>query len=375
MCEYANTQPKLSRTLRLLVENGKDGFYKGPVGEAIINAIQEARGKMCLDDLENHKTAFVDPIHYEHNGFKVYECPPNGQGIVALQALGVLDSLVEDGKIPDIGKIQHNSAEYLHILIECLRLAFADAFHYVADPDHIPDPQLLLSRDYLKTRADLFNHDVKNECITNGELPISCDTVYFSVVDQDGNGCSFIGIIPKGCGFTLQNRGCGFSLNTQGYNLYQPEKRPYHTIIPSMITKNDELHAVFGVMGGYMQPQGHLQVLLNLLHFGMDPQRSLDQPRFCIDVFEDIVFIEDGIDSIEAVESALKRKGHNIIVKKSYERAVFGRGQVIIRSSSQSKKHAEQPLNTGDSLGSACEDSIILAVGSDPRSDGCASAR
>ncbi|OLY80267.1 putative gamma-glutamyltransferase YwrD [Smittium mucronatum] len=352
------SNPNLAKTLRILAKEGKEGFYKGPVADAIVQTLSKLGSGISHKDLESHQSSIVEPISIDYKGYTVYECPPNGQGIVALQALGIIDSLVRAKKINPLSKYTHNSKEYLHLLIESLRIAFSDAASFIGDPEFSGfDPQSILNREYLELRSLCFSPESRNSNLVHGYPISSSDTVYFSVIDEQGNGCSFICIIPKGLGFTLQNRASNFSLNTGSLNLYEPNKRPYHTIIPSMVTKNNELYAVFGVMGGFMQPQGHVQVLLNLIEFGNTPQKALDLPRICIDPFEETVLLEDGIECIDE----LSQLGHKVEMVCGDSRSAFGRGQVILRL-----KHSNKL--TGN-------ETIVLAAGCDPRSDGCSSAR
>ncbi|PFH54779.1 hypothetical protein AMATHDRAFT_134167 [Amanita thiersii Skay4041] len=367
--------PNLARTFREVAKHGKDGFYKGRIAEAIVDLIQSQGGVMELEDLANHSTAFVEPIKYTYaNEVTVYECPPNGQGITALIALGILDSMQEQGIIKPLLKMEHNSPQYLHALIEALRLAFADSQWYVTDPDveHVP-VQELLSKEYLSKRAQLFNPEKTNPEVIHGNPVNSSDTVYFSVTDQWGNACSYIqsnyggfgtAAIPKGCGFTLQNRGCGFVLQENHPNALKGGKRPYHTIIPALATKGDELFLCYGVMGGFMQqPQGHVQVLLNILR-GFTVQAALDAPRFCIsagmpdsqnrsagkagDVNSEVYF-EDGITQ-ETVDK-LRDMGHDTRLASGFHRGMMGRGQVIQKIDDASGER-------------------VWAAGSDPRADG-----
>ncbi|KAH9947920.1 gamma-glutamyltranspeptidase [Amylocystis lapponica] len=365
--------PNLAKTFREVAEHGKDGFYKGRVAEAIVELIQSKGGVMDLEDLANHETDFVEPIKYTFHGeVTVYECPPNGQGITALLALGILENLEEQGQIRSLLEMEHNSAEYLHALIEALRLAFADSQYYVTDPDkvHVPVTELL-SKQYLASRAKLFD-SAKSTPVVHGNPANSSDTVYFTVADQWGNACSFIqsnyagfgtGAIPKGCGFTLQNRGSNFNLNPDHPNALKGGKRPYHTIIPAMALRGDELFLSYGVMGGYMQPQGHVQVLLNMLR-GFTAQAALDAPRFCIsagspdsqseqtgsagDVNSEVYF-EEGIP--ESVQQQLREMGHDARSVAGFSRGQLGRGQVIQKLTDPSGRR-------------------VWAAGSDPRADG-----
>ncbi|KAG8753974.1 hypothetical protein FRC12_011360 [Ceratobasidium sp. 428] len=369
--------PDLARTFRTLVSEGKKGFYTGRVAEAIVELIKSKGGVMELDDLATHDTEFVEPISYTFAGeVTLYECPPNGQGITALMALGILEAAQEIGKIKPLLEMEHNSVEYLHSLIEALRLAFADTQYYVTDPEVVRVPvKEMLSKEYLKQRAELFNPTASIPDVYHGDPVHSTDTVYFSVTDQWGNGCSYIqsnyagfgtAAIPEGCGFTLQNRGSGFVLEDGHPNQLAGGKRPYHTIIPALATRGDELFLVFGVMGGYMQPQGHIQVLLNILR-GFTVQSALDAPRFCISAgspdapvsnsrqagdINSEVYFEEGIPT-ETVEK-LKSMGHDAYVLSGYKRVMMGRGQIIQRLSSNE---------------------LVWAAGSDPRGDGHAVAQ
>ncbi|QSS64472.1 gamma-glutamyltranspeptidase [Histoplasma capsulatum] len=337
--------PTLAQTFRTLAKEGKKGFYQGRIGEAIVKVVQDLGGRLSLDDLKYHMetgSQDVDAISLKLNptdigGIKrdgkgeieIWEHPPNGQGIVALMALGILEELSRTGKIPHFAAEQHNSSVYLHAIIESLRIAFADASWWVTDPDveKVPSKKLI-SRAYLAQRAELFDPDKACDVIDHGSPAHNhCDTVYFAVTDQEGNGMSFINsnyggfgtcIIPQGCGFTLQNRGANFSLTPGHPNVLAPRKRPYHTIIPAIVTNTSDnsLHTVYGVMGGFMQPQGHVQVLMNMLAFDQTPQTALDAPRICI-----------GAGMPEREE--LKELGHNVEVLKGFKRGMFGRGQVI----------------------------------------------
>lgn len=371
--------PNLAKTFRALAAEGKAGYYKGRVAEAIVELIKSKGGIMELEDLAKHDTDFVEPISYTFNGeVTVYECPPNGQGLAALLTLGILDNLEDQGKIGSILEMEHNSPEYLHTLVEALRLAFADTQYYVADPavEHVPVKELL-SKEYLASRAKLFDPKSTNPNIVHGNPVHSSDTVYFSVSDQWGNACSFIqsnyagfgtGAVPKGCGFTLQNRGSNFNLTPGHPNALKGGKRPYHTIIPAMALRGDELFLSYGVMGGFMQPQGHVQVLLNMLR-GFTAQAALDAPRFCISAgspetqsdatgsagdINSEVYFEDGIS--DDVVKKLQAMGHDARRASGFSRGMLGRGQVIQR--------------VVDANGNR-----VWVAGSDPRADGHAAAQ
>jgi len=287
-------------------------------------------------------------------------------------ALGILEEMEKAGKIPTFKAEEHNSAPYLHALIEALRIAFADASWYVSDPNISKVPvKELLSPSYLAERASLFDPTKANPGIYDHGSPAHnhSDTVYFAVSDKDGNAISFInsiyqadfgsGIIPQGCGFVLHNRGGNFNLQAGHPNVLAPRKRPYHTIIPAMITNvsDGSLHSIFGVMGGFMQPQGQVQVLFNMLVFNYNPQQSIDSPRFCINAEGvvsskqgKVVYLEDGIS--EEVCEQLKKMGHQAEIVKGKKRHTFGRGQ-LIRSFIQ-------------------DGQVVYSAGSDLRADGAA---
>ncbi|KAL8808831.1 MAG: hypothetical protein Q9200_003982, partial [Gallowayella weberi] len=305
--------PTLANTFRLLAANGKEGFYSGSVAEALVKVLRDRGGHYEMDDLSYHLqqgNEVVDAIKLRFNGqnigkvhshpidgqpgrladsegVDVWEQPPNGQGIVALMALGILEELERTNQIPTFTESDHNSVPYLHAIIESLRIAFADANWFVTDPSVSKVPtEGMLSRTYLASRAKLFDPKRASDIIDHGSPAHNhCDTVYFAVTDKDGNAASFINsnysgfgscIVPRGCGFTLQNRGANFSLEENHPNVLAPQKRPYHTIIPAIVTNASDgsLHTVYGVMGGFIQPQGHVQVLLNMLTFKYNPQAA-----------------------------------------------------------------------------------------------------
>lgn len=307
----------------------------------------------------------------DSHGVEIWEHPPNGQGIVALMALGIFEALEESGVVPRFKPEDHNSAAYLHAVIESLRIAFGDASWFISDPSHSKVPCAeLVSRPYLAERAKLFDPAKASDKIYDRGSPAhnNSDTVYFAVTDKYGNGISFInsvfhsfgsGIVPQGTGFVLQNRGGGFRLTPDHPNSLAPGKRPYHTIIPAMLTNahDNSLHSVYGVMGGFMQPQGHLQVLLNMLAFKHNPQAALDAPRFLIgaenmpgDGFGRKVFLEEGIK--EEVCEKLRGMGHEAEMVDGHRRRLFGRGQLI-------RSHVEEGV-------------VVYSAGSDPRGDGAA---
>ncbi|MEW5872683.1 MAG: gamma-glutamyltransferase family protein [Chloroflexota bacterium] len=350
--------PGLARTLRTISEGGKSAFYQGEIAEAIARTVQAAGGCMTVADLAAHHSTWEPAIHTDYRGVRIWECPPNGQGLTALLALNILEGF-------DLQALAPLSAARLHLEIEALRLAFADTRWYVADPAFAPAPlHALLSKEYAAGRRSLIDPGRAQPGQLRGEPAAGSDTVYFSVVDEQGNACSFInsnymgfgtGIVPAGWGFSLQNRGHNFSLQPGHPNALAPGKRPYHTIIPALATRpaldgGENLYACFGVMGGFMQPQGHLQVVTTLVDDGLDPQAALDRPRFCIQdgTAGGAVALEEGIPV--DVMSSLSEMGHTVEPVSGLRRALFGRGQVILREA-----------ETG-----------VLWGGSDPRADGCA---
>jgi gamma-glutamyltranspeptidase/glutathione hydrolase len=345
--------PTLAHTFKALAEHGKDGFYKGRVAEAIVTLLHNMGGVMALEDLENHITTFPEPIKTNYRGVDVYEIPPNGQGITALIALNILEGF-------DITEFEHSSVKHLHTMIEAMRIAFADARWFVADPDVVSVPiQGLISKKYAYRRRKLLDSSKATVDVIRGTPIAGSDTVYFCVVDGDGNACSFInsnykgfgtGLIPENCGFTLQNRGSNFVMNPEHPNCLAPNKRPYHTIIPGMALKDGELYGPFGVMGGFMQPQGHVQVIINMVDYGMDPQAALDASRFYIMGGESRgeVLLEEGIS--QTTMQSLKSMGHEVVPRSGLSRIIFGKGQIILRN----------------------PDSGVLCAGSDSRGDGLA---
>lgn len=346
--------PGLARTFKAVAAGGKDAYYKGEIARALVEVVRGAGGVMTLEDLAAHESTWDEPISTVYRGLRVWECPPNGQGITALLALNILEGLDLKGQDP-LGP------DRWHFLIEAMRLAFADTRWYVADPrvSKVPS-EALLSKAYAAERRKLLDPARATADVRRGSPVAGSDTVYFCVVDGAGNACSFInsnymgfgtGLVPKGWGFTLQNRGACFSTEPGHPNVLAPRKRPYHTIIPGMLTRADgSLYAPFGVMGGFMQPQGHVQVVVGLVDDALEPQPALDRPRFCIDPDggSSQVSLEDGLPA-ETVEE-LRRRGHRVRgVLTGYARSLFGRGQVIRRD----------PDGT-------------LTGGSDPRADGAA---
>ena len=342
-------QPDLAKTLRKITEEGRDTFYRGEIAEAIVACSEKYGGLITMEDLDSHRSTWVTPISTNYHGYDIFECPPNGQGLVTLLTLKILETY-------DLESLRHNSPEYLHLLIEALKLGFADSRRYVADPVFTSIPLAkLLSKTYAEQRRKLINKDKAARKVETG-FPAKGDTVYVAVTDGEGNSASFInsiyasfgsGIVVDGTSICLQNRGANFNLKASDVNCIEPCKRPYHTIIPAMAFKDDELYLTFGVMGGFMQPQGHVQLLLNIIDFGMDVQEALNAPRFRYIQDNECAF-EPGI-SAETVRK-LAIRGHHPVPTDNPYYADFGGGQAIM-------------VNTSNKA---------LIGGSDPRKDGCA---
>ncbi|MCA0452915.1 MAG: gamma-glutamyltransferase [Chloroflexi bacterium] len=345
----------LAKTLQGIADGGPQAFYTGTVADAIVNTLQGAGSVMTHDDLRKHTSTWGEPISTDYHGIEVFEHPPNGQGIAALQALNIAAGW-------DLGSMAWDSAERLHLMIEAMRLAFADARQYIADMATNPTPvKELLSNEYAAQRRDLVS---PNHAMLPPEYgrPIGgSNTVYLTAVDGQGNACSFInslyfgwgsGIVAKGTGVFLQNRGAGFSLVDGHPNVVAGGKRPYHTIIPGMALKDGELWASFGVMGGFMQPQGHFQVINAMVDDDLNPQEALNRPRFCLEegTGDSILALEEGIPV--ATMARLAELGHKVRPVSGRGRGVFGDGQIIRRDA-----------ETG-----------VLFGGSDPRKDGLTAA-
>ncbi len=276
--------PMLAKTYRLIAKKGRDAFYKGEIAGKIVNYSKKVGGYFSLEDLAEFKAEWVDPMSVNYMGYDVWELPPNGQGLAALQMLQMLRGI-------DLKVMGHNSAEYLHTLVEMKKIVYEDRAKFYADPAFSKiDYENFLTDKYTRERLKLFNRaKASRELNVYSAPPEKGDTIYLTVVDKDRNVVSLIqsnyfgfgsGMVPDGLGFCIQDRGALFSLDKDHFNSFEPRKRPFHTIIPAMVTKNGKPVFSFGVMGGSMQPQGHVQVLLNLLVFGMNIQEAGDAARF-----------------------------------------------------------------------------------------------
>ncbi|MCP2606062.1 gamma-glutamyltransferase [Candidatus Aminicenantes bacterium AC-708-I09] len=329
--------PELAGTYRLIAEKGRDAFYKGEIAKRIIEYSKKVGGFFQYEDFANFHSEWVQPLSVNYRGYDVWELPPNGQGIAVLQMLNMLKKF-------DLKSMGHNSAEYLHTLIEIKKIVYEDRARFYADPKFSTIPiKTLLSEEYALKRLEFFNPERANLSIPAGEEILEeGDTAYLTVVDKDFNAVSLIqsnyagfgsGMVPDGLGFCLQDRGALFSLEEGHPNVIAPGKRPFHTIIPGFVTKDNEPVFSFGVMGGAMQPQGHVQILCNIIDFGMNIQEAGDAPRFRHvgssqpngGKMEDggIVYLESGISS--EVIRELVRKGHRV----AHAIGVFGGYQGI----------------------------------------------
>jgi gamma-glutamyltranspeptidase/glutathione hydrolase len=271
----------LGKTLRLIAKKGRKGFYEGPVAKTISDFIIDQGGFLSFEDLKNHNSDWIEPVSTNYRGYDIWELPPNGQGIAALQILNLLESF-------DIKSMGFGSAEYIHHFVEAKKIAFADRAKYYADMDFNNIPvDYLISKEYANQRRQEINKSKAAKTVAAGEIE-NGDTIYLATSDNEGNMVSLIqsnyrgmgsGMVPPGLGFMLQDRGELFSLEEGHYNLYEPEKRPFHTIIPAFITKDKKPYVSFGLMGGAMQPQGHAQIVINLIDFEMNLQEAGDAPR------------------------------------------------------------------------------------------------
>jgi gamma-glutamyltranspeptidase / glutathione hydrolase len=322
--------PGHAKTLRMLAELGPRAYYEGEIGEKIAAFSKQCGGAMNFDDLRNYKAEWVEPIAKDYRGYTVHEIPPNGQGIAALIALGILDKF-------DVKSLTVDRIESQHLQIEAMKLAFADVYQYVADPSSMDiTPAQMLDDAYLTERAKLI--DPRKATQFDFGMPKTGGTIYMSTADANGMMVSFIqsnymgfgsGVVVPEMGISMQNRGCGFSMDPKSVNVVKGGKRPFHTIIPAFLTKetNGTRDAVmsFGVMGGDMQPQGHLQSIVRMLDYGQQPQAACDAPRWKVN--RDFTIDVESTLSGETVR-ALQELGHTI---KSIDDPYmdFGSGQYI----------------------------------------------
>lgn len=316
--------PDAAETLQEIGETGGESFYRGRIASLIDRESRRYGGFLRADDLEKYEPLWVEPASVDYRGYTVCEIPPNGQGMVALMALNILRNFRFTVR---------EEPRTFHLQMEAMKLAFADGLHYITDPDSMElDYRRLLLPEYGASRAEEITGEAR---IYTHAVPPGSGTVYLCSADSEGNMVSYIqsnymgfgsGIVVSGTGIALQNRGSDFSLDPADANCLAPGKRTYHTIIPGFLMKDGKALGPFGVMGGYMQPQGHVQTLMNLLDFHMNPQQALDAPRWMWD--KGLEFLaEPEMDS--AILEDLRSRGH--VIKVTNERGNFGRGQMMIR--------------------------------------------
>jgi gamma-glutamyltranspeptidase/glutathione hydrolase len=344
------SNPDVAKALQLIAEQGRDAFYKGAIAQAMVQTSTSFGGTLQPEDLADFSAEWVEPISVDYRGWKIYELPPNVQGMAALEMLNIIGNFTPDKDGPQ-GTVE------LHKKIEAMKLAYADLYRYNADPRFakVPVPGLL-SKEYAATRAALID-PAKANCDPGPGHPAPSDTTYLSVVDKDGNIASLIqsnysgfgsGIVVNGFGFALQNRGALFVLDPGHPNSLLPRKRPFHTIIPAFMERGD-VHIGFGIMGGANQPLAHAQFVSNFVDYGMNIQGAIEAPRFTVtgNRVSCEILIESRVKP--DVLQALQSKGHILQVRKEYT-SLMGRGQAVLHNS-----------KTGMNYGA-----------SDPRADGVA---
>ncbi|MEZ4423190.1 MAG: gamma-glutamyltransferase [Gemmatimonadota bacterium] len=319
--------PDLAASYAALQREGPGALYGGALGRRIVDHLQAEGGFLTLEDLRAHSVRWVEPLSVDYRGYTVWELPPSGQGIAALQMLELLEPY-------DLAAMGHNSPEYLHHLIEAKKLAYEDLRLYVADPEWMDtSPGHLLSEDYLSTRRALISPRAAADREEAPEAAQASETIYLAVADRDGNMVSLInsvfgyfgsGVVVPGTGIVLQNRGGGFTLEPGHPNRAAPGKRPFHTIIPGFVTRDGAPWMAFGLMGGAMQPQGHAQLLINLIDFGMEPQAAVDAARF-YHLSGRSVALEPAIGA--DTRRALAALGHEI----SDSEPAFGGAQLVMK--------------------------------------------
>ena len=342
--------PELAQTLQTIAHGGADAFYQGDLAQRIATFVQEQGGWLTPDDMAQHAPTWEQPITTNYRGVDIWQCPPNNQGANVLLALNIAEGF-------DLAQMRPHSAQRHHHLIECARLALTDGMYHITDPAHMRvDTADLISKSYAKRRRSLIRPDRAIPNIPVGIKPPDGDTVYISAVDRAGNACSLInsvfsdfgtGLVVPGTGIALHSRGASFSLDPNHPNALAPNKRPFHTLIPGIATKQGNLWLSYGVMGTVQQAQGQLQALSNMIDFNMPPQQALDAPRFSYRPLEGEIGLERRIS--RHIADALTALGHRITIRDSHP-LYFGGGQIIARDPA-----------TGN-----------LTGGSEPRNDGCA---
>ncbi len=347
--ESVFTNRDYADSLERIAREGIETVYGGALGQKIVNRVQDHGGLLELDDLESFESEWTEPISTEYRGYEVLEHPPNTIGVVALEALNI----VENFELP----VEPTDPDRLHRLIEAIKIAFADAEEYLGDPaaEEIPIEEKL-SKEYASERAAEIGDSVGDREPKAGE---AANTVYLTVVDRDGNAVSMLasGYKPFGSGlvvggFTLQNHATSFSLDPDDANAIEPRKRPFHTLIPAMLTEDGEFRASFGVMGGSTMPQGQLQLLTNLLDSGLNPQAAIDVPRFRFEEGHEVALETTRLP--EATVDDLRDRGHDILLESDYfepDADHFGGAQFIYRDADGTLIGGSEPRRDGQAIG------------------------
>jgi gamma-glutamyltranspeptidase / glutathione hydrolase len=345
--------PDLAQSLEQVAAGGRDAYYKGEIASRIVAFSSKLGGTMTAEDIADYSSEWVEPISTTYHGWRVYELPPNGQGIAALMMLNIMEQF-------PLAQYGHNSADALHVMIEAKKLAYADLRRYVGDPRfaHIP-VEGMLTKSYGAERAKLIDMKKANCDVAPGEpgLRPGGDTTYLTVVDRDGNMVSLIQsnysefgsrLVADGTGFVLQNRGALFTLDPSSPDALAGHKRPLHTIIPAFMERGDDRIA-FGIMGGFNQAQAHAQFVSDIVDFGMNIQQALESPRFTKLTFRGCdVAMEDRIP--EAVRNALALRGHQIELRGDYS-AMMGGGQAVRRDFAKGVNYgASDPRKDGEAI-------------------------
>lgn len=331
--------PDLAHSYELIAQGGRDAYYRGPIARTIDAYMKRIGGPLRYEDFATHSSTWVEPVSTNYRGYDVWQIPPNGQGIAVLQMLNLLEGY-------DLKAMGHNSPDYLHVMVEAKRLAFADRARRYADPAFVKVPvERLISKAYADERRPLIHMDTTITDPLPGKMPESHDTIFLTTADKDGMMVALIqsnyrgmgsGLVPDGLGFILQDRGEMFALDAKHPNAYAPGKRPFHTIIPGFVTKDGKPFMSYGVMGGAMQPQGHVQVLANIIDFGMNVQEAGDAARWQHEGGDEPtgekrpgvgdLYLEQGIPTTTAEE--LRKRGHKVEYQPGLH---YGSYEAIIR--------------------------------------------
>jgi len=351
--------PNLANTLKAIAKGGREAFYEGELARTMADYMQANGGFLSYQDLASHQGEWVDPVSTNYRGYDVWELPPNGQGIAALQILNIMEQ-------HDLSSMSHDSAEYVHLFTEAKKVVFEDRAKYYADPafNQLPVAQLI-SKDYARKRAQLIDLERAGKHYPAGNLALEQgDTIYLTTADKDGNMVSLIqsnyrgmgsGMTPPGMGFIFQDRGEMFSLEAGHFNVFEGGKRPFHTIIPAFVTQNGKPWMSFGLMGGAMQPQGHAQIVINMIDFGMDVQAAGDAPRIHHTGSSEPTgeqMHDGGVLNLEtgfpyATIRALMRKGHKI----QFANGPYGGYQAIRRAENGVYWGASESRKDGQAAG------------------------